>query len=61
MPVGTVAEIVVALVTANVVATKPLNFTEVASVKFVPVIVIDCPTDIGSVNDDVIVGGGTTV
>jgi hypothetical protein len=42
-PVGTVAEICVALLTVNV-ALVPLNFTDVAPVKPVPVIVTDVPT-----------------
>ena len=37
-PVGTVAVIRVLLFTVNVVAETPLNFTEVAPVKPVPVI-----------------------
>ena len=43
-PVGTVAVIRVLLFTVNVVAETPLNFTEVAPVKPVPVITTDVPT-----------------
>ena len=43
-PAGTVAVIRVLLFTVNVVADTPLNFTEVAPVKAVPVITTDVPT-----------------
>ncbi|HYZ14633.1 MAG TPA: hypothetical protein VFA08_13655 [Actinomycetota bacterium] len=54
--VGTVAVICVAEFTVNVVAATLLNVTEVAPVKFVPVMVTDVPTgpDVGV--NDVIVG-----
>jgi hypothetical protein len=44
-PTGTVAVIDVFELTANDVAAVPLNATEVASVKFVPVIVTDVPAE----------------
>jgi hypothetical protein len=55
-PLGTVAVIDVALTTLYVDADAPLNFTEVAPVKFVPAIVTLVPTtpDVGL--NDVIVG-----
>jgi hypothetical protein len=54
---GTVAVIDVAEFTTNVAVTA-LNFTEVAPVKFVPVIAIDLPTGPNVGVNDVMVGAG---
>jgi hypothetical protein len=51
----------VALTTLNELAAVPPNLTEVAPVKFVPVIVTTCPVfPVFGVNE-VIVGAGLTV
>jgi hypothetical protein len=55
-PVGTVAVIFVAELTMKVVALTPLNLTEVAPVKFVPVIVTLDPTGPDMGENEVIVG-----
>jgi hypothetical protein len=57
-PVGTVAVIFVAEFTVNVVAATPLNLTEVAPVKLVPVILTVVPTGPEVGVNDVIVGSG---
>jgi hypothetical protein len=58
---GTMAVMDVALTTVKLVAAKPLNFTAVAPVKLVPVIVTFTPAapDVGV--NDVIVGAGIKV
>ena len=55
-PAPTVALMLVALTTVNVVAAVPPKLTAVAPVKFVPVILTTCPVlpDVGV--NDVIVG-----
>ena len=60
-PAGTVALMCVLLVTVNVVAETPLNFTAVAPVKLVPVIVTDVPTGPLAGVNEVIVGAPVTV
>jgi hypothetical protein len=62
-PAGTVAVMVVALTTVKAVAAFPANFTDVAPVKFVPVIVTALPPADGpeSGATDVTVGNGITV
>ena len=58
-PVPTVAVIVVAFTTVNVVAATPPNMTAVAPVKFVPVIVITVPLDpLVGVNELIVGKGG---
>lgn len=60
-PAGTVAVICVGPVTVNVMAAVPLNLTEVAPVRFVPVMVTLVPTaPLVGVNEEMD-GGGTTV
>jgi len=61
-PVGTVAvTFVPAPFTENVLAATPPNFTEVAPVKFVPLIVTEVPTGPLVGEKDVIVGVGAPV
>ena len=61
VPVATIAVICVALTTLKEAASVPLNFTAVASVKFVPLIVtwVFAPALLGV--NEVMVGGNTTV
>jgi hypothetical protein len=61
VPVATVAVILVGLLTVNVVALVELNFTAVAPVKFVPVIVATVPTGPAVGLKLVTVGGSVTV
>ena len=56
-PEGTVAVTCVEEFTVNVVAEVPLNLTEVAPVKFVPVIATDVPTGPETGVNEAIVGG----
>jgi hypothetical protein len=61
VPDPTVAVMLVPLTTLNELAAAPPKLTEVAPVKFVPVIVTTCPVfPVFGVNE-VIVGAGLTV
>ena len=58
VPDPTTATILVALTTLKELAAVPPKLTVVAPVKFVPVIVTNCPTPADVGLNDVIVGGG---
>ena len=57
---GAVAVIEVALTTVKLVAATPPNVTDVAPVKFVPVMVMDVPPPVGPLDGDTDVTVGAT-